>query len=130
VHFDVSQLDPDERLRGMLRLYPHALACLYSPSVTRMSPACRGRRAGDRKRALEEWLSVKLEVEGMLGALPRRERRAVSLYYLAGYAQREVAGMLGVSQPRLAAILARARRRLVRGLTVRPNPDARRVYGV
>jgi len=122
VQFDIAQLDPDERLQGMLRLYPHALAYLLHPHPQRVSSR-QGRRSGDTKRSLEEWLSVKLEVEDLLSRLPHRERRAVALYYLAGYAQREAAETLGVSQPRLAAILARARLRLIRRLTGAPGPD-------
>jgi len=122
VQFDVSQLDPEERLQGMLRLYPHALAHLLHPHPQRVS-SHRTRRSGDAKRSMEEWLSVKLEVEELLDRLPHRERRAVALYYLAGYAQREAAETLGVSQPRLAAILSRARRRLVRRLVFAPGPD-------
>jgi len=122
VQFDISQLDPDERLQGMLRLYPHALARLLHPHPQRISSP-RSRRSGDTQRSLEEWLSVKLEVEELLSRLPHRERRAVALYYLAGYAQREAAETLGVSQPRLAAILSRARRRLVRRLAGAPGPD-------
>lgn len=122
MQFDVSQLDPDERLQGLLRLYPLALAHLLHPQPQRVSSP-RSRRSGDAKRALEEWLSVKLEVEELLDRLPHRERRAVALYYLSGYAQREAAETLGVSQPRLAAILSRARRRLVRRLAGGPGPD-------
>ncbi|MCK4594093.1 sigma-70 family RNA polymerase sigma factor [bacterium] len=118
---NVSKLDPDERLRGILRLYPHALAYLFHPHVFRMSTETRVRRSGNIKRSLEDWLSVKLEVEDLLDGLPFRERKAVTLYYLAGYKQREVAESLGVSQPRLAAILARARRRLVRRVVVNPR---------
>ncbi|MCX7021167.1 MAG: ECF-type sigma factor [bacterium] len=122
MQFDISRLDPDERLQGMLRLYPIALAHLLHPHPHRVS-LHRTRRAGDTKRSLEEWLSVKLEVEELLSRLPHRERRAVTLYYLDGYAQREAATTLGVSQPRLAAILASARRRLVRRLVGAPGPD-------
>jgi DNA-directed RNA polymerase specialized sigma24 family protein len=122
VQFDIAQLDPDERLQGMLRLYPHALAYLLHPHPQRVS-SHRARGSGDTKRSLEEWLSVKLEVEDLLSRLPHRERRAVALYYLDGYAQREAAETLGVSQPRLAAILVRARRRLVRRLAGTPGPD-------
>jgi DNA-directed RNA polymerase specialized sigma24 family protein len=122
VQFDISRLDPDERLQGLLRLYPHALAHLLHPNPQRISSRPT-RRTGDAKRSLEEWLSVKLEVEDLLSRLPRRERTAVALYYLDGYAQREAAETLGVSQPRLAAILARARRRLVRRLAGAPGPD-------
>jgi len=114
VRLNVSELDPEERLRGILRLYPYALAYLFHPPVFRMSAEPRLRRSGSTRRSLEDWLSVKLEVEGLLEGLPPRERTAVTLYYLAGYKQREVAESLGVSQPRLAAILARARLRLVR----------------
>jgi RNA polymerase sigma factor (sigma-70 family) len=122
LQLNVSQLDPDERLQGLLRLYPHALAHLLHPHPHRLS-SNRSRRTGDAKRSMEEWLSVKLEVEGLLSRLPDRERWAVTLYYLTGYAQREAALTLGVSQPRLAAILARARRRLVRRLTCASGSD-------
>jgi RNA polymerase sigma factor (sigma-70 family) len=122
VQLNVSQLDPEERLQGLLRLYPHALVHLSCPHPHRL-PSHRDRRSGDTKRSLEEWLSMKLEVEELLSRLPHRERRAVTLYYFEGYAQREAARTLGVSQPRLAAILAKARRRLVRRLTILPGPD-------
>lgn len=31
MRLNISKLDPEERLRGILRLYPHALAYLFHP---------------------------------------------------------------------------------------------------
>jgi len=119
---EIERLEPEEHLRGLFRLYPHALAHLLHPHPRLMPVPRRTRKTGESRRTLEEWLSVKLEVEGLLARLPFRERRAVALYYLEGFAQREAAEALGVSQPRLAAILAQARRRLVRRITTAPAP--------
>ena len=55
---------------------------------------------------------VASRVETTLRDLPDRQRLALTLFHFEGMSQREVAGVLDVSEDALESLLARARRRL------------------
>lgn len=105
---ELERLDENE-LEGMLRLYPVALARLYTCKAVRSDGIVQRGAAERSEHSLEGWLHIKLEVEKRLRRLDERRRRAVLLYYLLGLRQREIASRLGVSQPRLSQLLNRAR---------------------
>ena len=48
----------------------------------------------------------------MFGLLPERERSIVNLYFYYGYKEREIAGMLGISRPRISQVKSRAIERM------------------
>ena len=103
----------EANLKTLLRLYPRALAYLYTVGAVQLEQLVRRGGSTSPHQAVEDWLDVKLEVERRLRRLDERLRLAVTLYYLRGYRQREVARRLGISQPRLSQLLRRARNMMV-----------------
>jgi len=95
-------------LKTLLRLYPRALAYLYTVGAVQLEQLARRGGCPSPHQGVEGWLDVKIEVERRLRLLDERLRLAVTLYYLRGHRQREVARRLGVSQPRLSRLLRRA----------------------
>jgi RNA polymerase sigma-B factor len=61
-----------------------------------------------------EALDARLTLPNLLDSLPGREREVVTLYYLDGLSQQEVAGQLGVSQMQVSRLLRQAVARLRR----------------
>lgn len=70
----------------------------------------------DDQRDLDLWQAV--------AALPRREREAVALRYVAGLGEAQVAETMGISEGAASASLSSARRRLQRTLRIEAEePD-------
>jgi RNA polymerase sigma-70 factor (ECF subfamily) len=66
----------------------------------------------------------RIDLRDAVAALPRRQRTAIVLHYLADLPQREVAAVMGVSEGTVAATLHAARRRLAAALGERaPGPQ-------
>lgn len=68
--------------------------------------------AGSDPQELTEAAEVVARVRAAVAALPAGQRRAVTLFYLAGLTQREVAALLGVEVGAVKARLHKARRSL------------------
>ena len=68
----------------------------------------------------EDAIATRLAMVAALGHLPRRQREAISLYYLAGMSEADVANVLGISSGTLKSHLHRGlvalRARLGEGL--------------
>lgn len=69
------------------------------------------------------------EILGAIAGLPRLQRRAANLAWVADVSPTEVAGVLGVSTASVHSALHRARRRLVLSGPATPRPGTVRVSG-
>jgi RNA polymerase sigma factor FliA len=70
-----------------------------------------GLAAADPSEAFES-LSLRRALERAVGELPERERTVVARYYFEGRRLKDIGAELGVSEPRISQILARAIERL------------------
>jgi DNA-directed RNA polymerase specialized sigma24 family protein len=89
-----------------------------------------------RRRALESRLlgrerlrpipppDIDPELWDAVGALPGRQREAIVLRYVGDLTERDVAGVLGISEGAASAALVAARRRLAEQLTDRKEAKA------
>jgi len=119
-------------VRGAIEPWLHGVAMNCARAARRSERARRGRELvlrSERSREAEkevaampaqagapepsgDWKAIRPQLDEEVGRLPAGQRRAVVLHYLEGRTQREVAGLMGLSEGAVASHLHRATERL------------------
>jgi RNA polymerase sigma-70 factor, ECF subfamily len=112
------------------------VAAMDSPGGWVYRVALNDLRRRMRRRALESRLlgrerprpipppDIDPELWDAVGALPGRQREAIVLRYVGDLTERDVAGVLGISEGAASAALVAARRRLAEQVTDRKEANA------